>query len=620
MLVAVAAVLVLAAMAIFLAAAKWRNRLGHNDLPQRLAKEVQQQVHGFDFVHAFGAHSQYKIHASQELQLRDNRVLLHGVQIELYGQDGGSVDRISGDTFEYDPKSGLAFAVGPVEMVLTQPASPTLPDGMTGKLPAMAAPKQIHVKTSGVTFDRDTGLVTTMQRVDFALTQGSGSSMGAAYDSQKGYLTLEQAVELTAQQGADAVKIRAQHAELDRGAQTCWLRSATAEIRGTRAAAAHAEIFFRQDGSAARLIASDGFTLTTANGGQLAAPTASMDLDEHSQPRHGRLEGSVTLDSANEGRTVHGTSPTAELEFAAQGRLRHAHLERGVEFTSLEGEEQGNKGTAEQKSGDREIGNMHQGSEVQESVEGGELRVTRTWRSPVADLDFRDAGKGRVEPASLHGADGVVITGASQRGNAPKVSSKMSAAMVTGTFGPNSMLRSMSGAGHAAIEETTATGTLQTASGDRLQASFVPLGAPQNRDQGTNGPSKLENKGQRQQGNTGISGANRSGAGAVDLQSAELDGHVVLLEQPATKLSGKAQPPFRATAGRAVYEGAGEWVHLTQSPRLTDGALEVTADKVDVSRQSGDAFAHGNVKATWIGGAPGGAGPGRQPAAGANAS
>ena len=56
---------------------------------------------------------------------------------------------------------------------------------------------------------------------------------------------------------------------------------------------------------------------------------------------------------------------------------------------------------------------------------------------------------------------------------------------------------------------------------------------------------------------------------------------------------------MHAWAGKAVYEGVGEWLHLTLSPRVEDGGLELTADKVDVSQQSGDAFAHGNVKATW---------------------
>ena len=61
---------------------------------------------------------------------------------------------------------------------------------------------QIDVKTSGVTFDRNSGLVTTEQRVNFSTAQGSGSATGASYDSQSGYLTLEQAVEMTTHRGA----------------------------------------------------------------------------------------------------------------------------------------------------------------------------------------------------------------------------------------------------------------------------------------------------------------------------------------------------------------------------------------------------------------------------------
>jgi lipopolysaccharide export system protein LptA len=574
MLVMVAAVLLLAALAIFLAAAKWKSRLGHRDLPEHLAKEIQQQANGFNFVHTFGTHSQYKIHASQEVQLRDNRVLLHGVQIELYGGDGSSMDQIAGDTFEFDQKSGLVIAEGPVEMVLTQPAS-TKPTGQqAGNLPTIAAPKQIRVKTSGVTFDRDSGMVTTLQRVDFVMTQGAGSSVGATYDSQNGYLTLDHAVELTTQRSGRAVTIRAQHAEFDRGAQTCWLRAATADDRGAKAGAAQAEIFFREDGSTQRLEATGGFTLATSNGGRVAAPKATMDFDGRSEPLRGRLEDGVTLDSVTASRAVHGTSPIADLEFASQGKLRRTHLERGVEFTER------------QQSGIRD-----QGSVGTASAEGNVLSISRTWRSPLADIEFRDAGKGQVEPASIHGTGGVAVTSESRRGNQAVVPSKMSAEEVTGMFGRGSTLRSLTGTGHAGIEQVAANGTKQTVNSDRLEASFAEGGeqaAPARKDR-TPGTS-AELTGTREQGN------------ADQVESAELDGHVVLFEQPAPRPGGQVQPPLRATSGKATYEGAGEWLHLTQSPRVTEGGLELTADKVDVTRQSGDAFAHGNVKATWTGG------------------
>ena len=106
---------------------------------------------------------------------------------------------------------------------------------------------------------------------------------------------------------------------------------------------------------------------------------------------HGHLQGGVTIDSDNKGRKVHGTSPTMELAFAGQGELRSAHLERGVQIVS-----------------DEETASAN-----------GPLHTHRTWMSPVADIAFRTAAKGKVEPASIHGTGGVVVVATSQRGNGP---------------------------------------------------------------------------------------------------------------------------------------------------------------------------------------------------------
>jgi hypothetical protein len=127
--------------------------------------------------------------------------------------------------------------------------------------------------------------------------------------------------------------------------RACWRRRKRSTTAG-EADAAEAKILFRTDGSAERLDAKGGFTLATANGGHVAAPVAWMDFDEHSKPRQGHMEGGVTMDSANEGRTMHGTAPTAELEFDAKGELKRAHLERGVEMKSEE--------TSEESAGIRE--------------------------------------------------------------------------------------------------------------------------------------------------------------------------------------------------------------------------------------------------------------------------
>ena len=568
-LVLAAGVLLVAALGVFLVVAKYRRQFNVRELPKRLGIDIQQEANGVTYSHALGSHSQFKIHASKVVELKNNHALLHDVKIELYGADGGRLDRIEGDEFEYDQENNTATAAGPVEITMMRPgvAPAVAPKAIPGKIlndkkpiakplasVAETAEKgQIHIKTSGLTFDYKSGVTTTNARVDFQITQGEGSSMGARYDSQSGMLILEHAVELTTWRGASPVQIHAQHAEFDRDDLLCRMHAATADYRGGEATAAEAKILFREDGSAVRLDATNGFTLATDTGGHVAAPTGSMDFDEHNQPRHGHLEGGVRLDSARGTRQIHGNSPAAELEFTNQGQLRHAHLERGVEMTS----EDRTMTAATATSGPEP------------------MRVLRTWRAPVTDVEFRNAKRGQVEPATIHGTGGVVITGESQRGKAAPVPSKMVADEVSGEFGPDSALTAMTGLGHAGIEETTATGSRQTASGDRLQAHFAP-GAEK-----TDAPK------------VGL-------GGAAQIEQAVLDGHVVLTQTPAAKPAAPAPAQMRATAGKAVYEGSGEWLHLTVNPRVQDGAIELTADKIDVSQESGNALARGNVKATWL--------------------
>jgi lipopolysaccharide export system protein LptA len=561
-----AGVLLVAALVIFLAVGKWKNPFNRRDLPQRLGIEIQQEANGVTYTQAHGGHTLFKIHASKVVQLKKGNALLHDVKIELYGEDGSRVDRIEGGEFEYDQKAGTAIAAGPVEITLMRPgvAPAVAPKAVVGQavgdkpksapvasVAEAAARGQIHVKTSGLTFDQKSGVATTSQHVDFSMAQGAGIALGATFDSKKGLLVLDRSVELTAKRGEETVQIHAQHAEFERASLLCRLRAVTADYQGGEAMAGDATILFREDGSAVRLDAMNGFALATSTGGHLTASTGQIDFDEHNLPRHGRLQGGVTMDSTSDSengawhRQLHGAVSQADLEFTAQGKLRRAHLELGVAMDSVEQGEQADQ----------------------------PLRLSRHWRSPMADIEFHDSGHGQIEPRSVHGTGGVVLTGESQRGTGAPAPFRLLADDLTGAFGSGSVLTAMNGVGHTSMEETTATGARQTTAGDRLEAHFAA-------------PSRPE--------------AKPGQGGDAQIQSAAVEGHVVLTQTPVGKPGAPPPATLRATSGRADYAGAGEWLHLTVNPRVDDGAIQLTADKVDVSRASGDAFAHGNVKASWI--------------------
>ncbi len=564
-----AGVLLVIALGVFLGTARFRNRFIRKDLPQKLGLNIQEEANGFVYTHEVRGHVLYKIRASKQIQLkRDNQVFLqlHDVNIELYAEDGSRVDRIAGNEFEYDPKSGIAKAVGPVEITLMKPTvapaiapkatanqalTPKQKNSSLASAAHNAASGEIQVKTSGLIFDRNTGQASTVEKVEFALTEGGGSAMGAKYDSHDGLLVLDHAVQLKVQRGTDPVSLSAQHAVFERDDQVCDLVAALVSYRKEVSSAAEAKVYFRDDGSAEHLLASKGFQLVTSTGGRLGAPTGTLDFDEHNQPMRGHLQGGVTIDSNDKGRKIHGTSPTMDLAFASQGVLRSVHLERGVQIES-----------------DDDAQSAH-----------GPLHTHRVWMSPVADIAFRNAGKGKVEPATIHGIGGVSVAATSQRGNGPATPEKLTADDVTGEFGANGVLTKLIGRGHTQIAETTTSGAQETMSGDALEAHLAAAG-------------KAKESG-------------RSATGEeMQIETATVEGNVVLTEQPPAK-AGVAQAVLRATAGHADYENAGQWLHLTESPHVTDGGLDLTSAKLNVSKESGDAVALGNVKATWAGEAPG---------------
>ena len=159
-------VVLVVALIAFLARGKLKNRFKVSDIPGKLGLNIQADETGVTFDHAMGGHSRYRIHASKAAQYKDNHLILHEVQIDLYGEDGSRVDNITGAEFDYDQKANKVTAAGPVEITLMRPsvapaiAPKAAPDRIVkGKSTPIAnaaqtaAEGEIHVKTSGLSFD-----------------------------------------------------------------------------------------------------------------------------------------------------------------------------------------------------------------------------------------------------------------------------------------------------------------------------------------------------------------------------------------------------------------------------------------------------------------------------------
>jgi lipopolysaccharide export system protein LptA len=588
--------LLVAAIAIFLAAGQWKLGRSLRDIPGRLGIDIQQQANGVDYTQTRKGKTLFKIHAARAVQMKSSgKTLLHDVHIDLYGEDGTRADTISGSEFEYDPAAGVAHAAGAVEITLMRPgAKPAIaqlkPGGVKPGLPAKPSnaaigaitgktgvitdkagaitDNEIHVQTSGLVFNQKSGVATTDQRVDFALRQGSGNSIGAIYNSAKGELILDRAVELhvdrgTAQNRSDPVTVHATHAEFHRNEELCQLTQAVAEYSAGTAKAADALIHFREDGSVIRMDGSGGVDIRTQKGGHVTAPRGTLEFDEHNHPHTGLLDGGTQLEMIEPDRHVEGSSPAARLFFDGEGQIRETHLEQGVVF--------------------------HSQQQIK-TARGTPGEVLRSWKSQTADIDFAAApasastahrshqasssAQGRVEARTIHGFGGVVLT-SETRADGQTAPARLSADTIIAELAPGEVLSTLSGSGHASFEQRTAKGVRQASSSDQLDVRMA------------SGPA-----------------AGAAGAGS-QIAAMHQAGHVVLVQDPAPARSpsgsDQAQPEMRATADRADYDGQSEILHLWGSPRVRNGALDMTANQIDFARASGDAFAHGDVKASWSG-------------------
>ena len=599
-LVLIGGALLVAAIGIFLAVGQWKLHRIFKDLPGRLGINIEQSANGVNYTGTRKGKTTFKLHAAKAIKRKDDGSMqLQDVRIELYGEDGTRSDTISGNEFEYNTKLGRATAAGAVEITLMRPGvKPAIAQLKSGSKPqprqepaattsaGQDTDSEIHVKTSGLVFDQKSGLASTTQRVDFTLQQGTGNAVGASYDSAKGQLILDRSVELHIdrlasqssiqtgiQAGKGPITVRAGHADFQHANLLCLLTQAVAEYTGGRTQIANATLHFRDDGSVVRLDGAGGVDLATDSGGHVTAPTGVLEFDESNHPHQGMLSGGAHLEMNEPTRHLEGTSPTAQLAFDRFGQLQSTHLAQGVVFKS-----------------------QQQGV----TAKGAATQVSRSWTSQTADIAFAPASSalrdkhaaGKMEPRTIHGYGGVVVTSESVS-DGVVTPSKLTADTVVAELADGGAITSLSGDGHASFDERTASGAHQASSADRLEVRFLPNPVPAVK----------------------TAAKPREAGGGSQIASIVEIGNVVLVQDPPqggagqkgstgagkSASQGSGQSTIRATASRADYDGQSEVLHLTGTPRVRDGALDLTAERIDFARASGDAFAHGDVRASWTG-------------------
>lgn len=572
-----AAALLLAVVAGFFIYGRNRFRHIEKDLPGRLGINVSQTANNITFSQATQGHTLFTLKASKQVQMKSGHVLLHDVDITLYGPPGsGRTDRIFGSDFDYDQTHGVIVSQGDVNIELQGTNGPPPANGST---PAGDPDSNaIRVKTSGLTFMQKTGEATTSQAVEFQLPRAAGVSVGADYNSKTGVVVLNSQVHIITSSNGKAAVVDAAHATLLRASDQALLVSATVNYEDEEANSDQATVFFRKDGTAEKIDARGHVRMKTDMGANVNAEMAQILLDTKSHPAQADLGGGVEFASSRENETMHGSASNGTLLFVtangaagAQTSLRHGEFRQDVNF-------------------DEEVAGL---------AKDPHGHAQKQMHAEKVDVDFAPPRPGQSLEARTAIAEGnPAVTSRQTPSKGPEQTTKITGDRLVATLDEGNVIRQLDGTGNTQIVQSATDGSHNTTKGDVLHAAFTQEPAPVqgkasqgSPDPAKSTPAKSGKKSQKQQGPQM----------QTKLATATQDGNVVMTETPAKKPGTTTQPAtLTGWAQHAEYHGSDQVLHLTGSPKISDGeSMQVAADLIDYHRDTQNATASGHVKATY---------------------
>jgi lipopolysaccharide export system protein LptA len=555
-----------AAIAAFFVYGRWQGRrLGH-DVPAGLGTSIQQSTEGFTYSESRGGHTIYTLHASKAVQYKsDGHAELHDVSITLYGAQGAPTNRIYGSAFDWDPVHGIARAMGEVQIDLQGAANPNPQDGKPSADDGESK-STVHVKTSGLVFNKQTGLASTPERIEFRLAEAAGSATGASFDSQTGIVILTADVAFNSSVGGDPLIVHAHHAQFDRNSRLLYLLQDVSDYADSHSSSDQATVSFRADGSAYQILAEGHVVLTGSDGQQINTRIAHVDLGPKSEPQQAIVDGGVLYVANNAARLLHGSASSGTLLLGPQSTIRHAQLRTAVSVVDEEKLTQADNGKTAGKT-------------RQNAPES----TTRQVQASQIDIDFVSRPGRRPEANHILAAGSARLNVHTIYSKTPPEDTTVQGDQLFATLADGEVFSSLRGTGHTSLVTVSSNGVTQSSKGDNLLLTFAP---PPPSNAGGQGAAKGKAEASTPQP-------------AAQLQSAVQLGNVTLVQQGAPAPGGQTPAPITATAQRAEYDAATQIMLLSGNPRLQEDTGEVSATSLELERITGNANATGSVKATY---------------------
>ncbi len=299
------------------------------ETPKNIPSGVEKSATGFNLSKSEGGKTLFTIHAASVQQYKEGgRAALHDVSITVFGRNQDRSDQIYGADFAYDPVAKVVSAEGEVRIDLEAVSTAATPAGG----PAEETKNLIHVKTSALTFNENTGIAQTKAAIEFRVPEGNGSAVGATYDSHGGVLTLKSAVRITST-GPRKATITGQSATITKNPSRIVMQSAKVEELQRVISADKVTVFMGDDNNIERVVGSGNLhaSSTGTKAFEVNAAEGELEMTGANQARRGVLSGGVTFLSKGES-PAEGKAGKILLTFGSENRLAKARAEDSVQL------------------------------------------------------------------------------------------------------------------------------------------------------------------------------------------------------------------------------------------------------------------------------------------------
>lgn len=367
--------------------------------PKNIPSGVEKSATGFNLSKSEGGKTLFSIHAASVQQYKEGgRAALHDVSITVFGRNQDRSDQIYGADFAYDPVAKVVSAEGEVRIDL-EAVSASPPNA--GQSPGAETKNLIHVKTSALTFNENTGIAQTKAAIEFRVPEGNGSAVGATYDSHGGVLTLNSAVRITST-GPRKATITGQSATITKNPSRIVMQSAKVEEAQRIISADKVTVFMGDDNNIERVVGSGNLhaSSTGAKAFEINAPEGELEMAGANQARRGVLSGGVTFLSKGDS-PAEGKAGKILLTFGAENRLTKARAEDSVQL------KQGPAGKSQELHASALDLSVKDGRRLQKAVtSGGPAEIVREQapgKTTISAGHFETVFNDQNRPVSLYG-------------------------------------------------------------------------------------------------------------------------------------------------------------------------------------------------------------------------